>query len=303
MPDTHDERGPFRNDLRSQLVAAGTEAAEQWLAIRANRKMSDVNRKRLAGHVVNALWAEIERAVLEMASYFGDDQLAAANERADLAEAQVTEIQADRHEWQRRAQRGHAVAEILRANVTAATARAEKAEARVAHLDKARDAAVRAWKSEHDAADALQAERDTVVRLLGQFVDHEDGPCRFDHHGACQEHGSDEGPCATDTARQFLATVRGDAKAPDASSDGRSEPVERSETSGGIGDALELQCGLSGAVRARACARHLCVVLGIQPERTAALRTTARPRTPAPARRTDLDRRRHDGGRTAWLRR
>lgn len=68
MPDTHDA-GPFRNDLRTHLVSAAAEAAEQWLTVRANRKMSDVNRKRLAGHVVNALWAEIERAAVEMAEF------------------------------------------------------------------------------------------------------------------------------------------------------------------------------------------------------------------------------------------
>lgn len=106
MPDTHDddssrdESGPFRDNLRSQLVTAGTAAAEQWLAIRANRKMSDVNRKRLAGHVVNALWNEIERAVLEMAQYVGDEQLAAATARAEKAEAEVAEFR-EPTEWGR----------------------------------------------------------------------------------------------------------------------------------------------------------------------------------------------------------
>lgn len=40
--------------------------------------------------------------------------------------------------------------------------------------------------------------------LLRRFVEHEDQPCRFDHHGYCQEHGTDEPPCAVRVARQLL---------------------------------------------------------------------------------------------------
>ncbi|NUQ98292.1 MAG: hypothetical protein HOY79_17670 [Streptomyces sp.] len=56
-------------------------------------------------------------------------ELAAATERAELAEAQVAEIQAERNEWQRRANRDRTVAEILRADLHAANERAEKVEA------------------------------------------------------------------------------------------------------------------------------------------------------------------------------
>ena len=75
-------------------------------------------------------------------------QLAAATERADLVEAQVVETQAERNEWQRRAQRGHVVAEVLRADLNAATARVESAtvlperwRALIAERDEARELA------------------------------------------------------------------------------------------------------------------------------------------------------------------
>lgn len=41
-------------------------------------------------------------------------------------------------------------------------------------------------------------------RLLLIFVDNEDTPCRFDHHGNCQEHRGDK-PCSVAAARAFLA--------------------------------------------------------------------------------------------------
>jgi hypothetical protein len=93
---TSDERA-----LRDQLVMAGTEAAKQWLTTRANRRMSEVNRKRLAGHVVNALWQQIEQATVEIAGWIAEDDraaLAAATARAEQAEARVralTELVAD----------------------------------------------------------------------------------------------------------------------------------------------------------------------------------------------------------------
>lgn len=42
--------------------------------------------------------------------------------------------------------------------------------------------------------------------LLHRFVDHEDGPCSFDHHGICQEHpgAHEEGDCAVAAARKAL---------------------------------------------------------------------------------------------------
>jgi hypothetical protein len=69
---TEHENADFRDDLRSQLVATGTVAAEQWLATRANRRMSDVNRRRLAGYIVNALWADIENAAIGIAEFIAD---------------------------------------------------------------------------------------------------------------------------------------------------------------------------------------------------------------------------------------
>lgn len=48
---------------------------------------------------------------------------------------------------------------------------------------------------------------DTVIPLLEPFED--DEPCRFDHHGYCQEHGSfGEGPCATAAVKEFLDRAR-----------------------------------------------------------------------------------------------
>lgn len=46
--------------------------------------------------------------------------------------------------------------------------------------------------------------------LLGFFVDHEDQPCRLNHHGACEEHGGSElRPCDVAAGRELLARVRG----------------------------------------------------------------------------------------------
>jgi hypothetical protein len=74
-------------ELREQLVAAGTEAADLWLASRANRRMSDVNRRRLAGHVVGMLWENIERAAIGIAESIAEDDRAEAGRlRAELAE-------------------------------------------------------------------------------------------------------------------------------------------------------------------------------------------------------------------------
>lgn len=48
----------------------------------------------------------------------------------------------------------------------------------------------------------------TALELLERLVDHEDGPCVIDHNGYCQEHGLSSAPCATATARAFLAAHR-----------------------------------------------------------------------------------------------
>lgn len=48
-----------------------------------------------------------------------------------------------------------------------------------------------------------------AATLLGHFVDHEDQPCRLNHHGACQEHGgSSLRPCDVAVGREWLARVR-----------------------------------------------------------------------------------------------
>jgi DNA-binding phage protein len=59
----------------------------------------------------------------------------------------------------------------------------------------------------------LKADLAEAVHHLGRQVDHEDGPCAFDHHGYCQDHntdGSAPGRCGTVEAREFLARIRGD---------------------------------------------------------------------------------------------
>ncbi|NUQ98323.1 MAG: hypothetical protein HOY79_17825 [Streptomyces sp.] len=48
-----------------------------------------------------------------------------------------------------------------------------------------------------------------ATTLLGHFVDHEDQPCRLDHHGGCQEHrGSSLRPCDVAAGRELLARIR-----------------------------------------------------------------------------------------------
>jgi len=55
----------------------------------------------------------------------------------------------------------------------------------------------------------LEAESLAALTFLGHLVDHEDGPCRLDHHGCCQEHpGGGNTPCTTMAARQLLALAR-----------------------------------------------------------------------------------------------
>jgi hypothetical protein len=55
----------------------------------------------------------------------------------------------------------------------------------------------------------LRGQRDELVALLGWHVDAEDDPCRYDHHGHCQAHGSlEDGPCRTAAARELLARIR-----------------------------------------------------------------------------------------------
>lgn len=46
--------------------------------------------------------------------------------------------------------------------------------------------------------------------LLTAFVVHETAPCRYDHHGDCQEHGGRmlNGRCAVETSRAALGLVK-----------------------------------------------------------------------------------------------
>ncbi len=55
----------------------------------------------------------------------------------------------------------------------------------------------------------LRTDLTEALALLGHFADHEDAPCRLDHHGACQEHGgSSLRPCDIAAARKLLARAR-----------------------------------------------------------------------------------------------
>lgn len=56
----------------------------------------------------------------------------------------------------------------------------------------------------------LRAQLAEATTLLGHFVDHEDRPCRLDHHGACQEHGgSSLRSCDVAVGRELLARIHG----------------------------------------------------------------------------------------------
>jgi len=119
-----------RADLAAQAKQqpAETTGGEQAQDGAVELTLTAIRRRALTASTY-AEWHQVARDVETLIKL-----LAAATERADLAEAQVTEVQAERNEWQRRAQRGHVVAEVLRADLAAATARAEKAEARLTEL-------------------------------------------------------------------------------------------------------------------------------------------------------------------------
>lgn len=191
MPDTHDERGD--------------EAALRYV----NDVLSDEN---LDAHQVPASIAAATREVRQ--------QLAAVTERADLAEAQVVETWTERNEWQRRALRDFAVAEILRADLADATARADATEAELGRvnkradflddaLDGMRQQSIEAVKARNEAtaraekAEARLAElgeRETEQRIIGDSG-LPSTPTQFD-----LEHRADWCPGVRLEERQVYAT-------------------------------------------------------------------------------------------------
>lgn len=63
---------------------------------------------------------------------------------------------------------------------------------------------VAAWDYQEERITALTAERTELRALLEEFVDScGEEPCRFDHHGFCQEHMSSP-PCLVAEARKML---------------------------------------------------------------------------------------------------
>lgn len=166
------ENADFRNDLRSQLVTTGTAAAEQWLATRANRRMSDVNRRRLAGHIVNALWADIENAAIGIAEFIADDntvkqlraELDAANElahrRATLLDKALTrqvELAEERNAANEKAEKAKQRARLLLVGQN--------------ELDRQRAETDAVTHAEFEAAmNELRAQRDEARTTAGAYL-------------------------------------------------------------------------------------------------------------------------------------
>ncbi len=100
-------------------------------------------------------------------------------------------------------------AEIAEAEVTRLTAERDAAIERLERvIDQWRETG-RAVISEMNRADKAEAERDALAGLLAEFVDSE--PCSLDHHGYCQSHGHlDEGECHMARARAVLAGPEAD---------------------------------------------------------------------------------------------
>lgn len=127
--------GSFRGTLRDQLVTAGTAAADQWLTKRANRRMNDVNRRRLAGHVVNVMWDEIVEAAVGIAEYIGDERLARAEQLVVDLETSERRLRQDAEQarldaigWRYQAARHKLVAASLLVTFTEDAEDAEDAE-------------------------------------------------------------------------------------------------------------------------------------------------------------------------------
>ena len=72
------------------------------------------------------------------------------------------------------------------------------------------------------AWESAWAQRNETRDLLHRFAGHEDTPCRFDHHGDRQEHGS-SGPCPVAQARRVLG-LDGAEEAPQTPQQTGSEP-------------------------------------------------------------------------------
>lgn len=47
---------------------------------------------------------------------------------------------------------------------------------------------------------------ESLIHLIDELTD--SGPCRYDHHGYCQEHNLHEKPCPHETAKHTLTTAR-----------------------------------------------------------------------------------------------
>lgn len=69
------------------------------------------------------------------------------------------------------------------------------------------------WLNDQARLQELRDERDEAIsvglkfrELLQGFVEGETEPCRFDHHGCCQEHGwfGEPGECGVREAREML---------------------------------------------------------------------------------------------------
>jgi hypothetical protein len=128
--------------------------------------------------------ADAWKAAHERAVHFEWESVK-ANERAGVAEKEV----------QRYRGLDAAAKELLARTVELGT-RADNAEAAREDLE--------------DEVERLRTQLAEATALLGYFVDHETGTCRFDHHGACQEHGgSSLRRCDVAVGRELLARVRG----------------------------------------------------------------------------------------------
>lgn len=162
--------------------------------------------------------ADAWKAAHERAVHFELEAVKAA-ERAERAEAEVRryrsfcgeahcgDIERDRDEYQRQNEQLRGELERYRG----LDAAAKELLARNVELGTRADNSVARCEDLEDELERLRAQLAEATTLLGHFVDHEDQPCRLDHHGACQEHGgSSLRPCDVAAGREWLARVRED---------------------------------------------------------------------------------------------